>query len=112
MTMTDHRQADRVARQLRKYGITEEQYEAQLQAQGNRCPLCTKVFSSTRLPAIEHRHTDGLWRGITCIPCNFEMGAHHDKADWFRRVADYLDNPPAETWHHYIPGSLGASREP
>jgi hypothetical protein len=111
--MTDHRQADRTARQLRKYGITEEQYHAQLDAQGNRCPICTKVFSSARLPAVEHCHKDGLWRGLTCIPCNFELGAHHDNAAWFGRAQRYLECPPtvANGITHYIPGSMGAARE-
>ena len=112
MTMTNHAQADRLNRVLRKYGITEEQYHQQLDAQVNRCPLCGKTFSSARLPAVEHRHKDGLWRGLTCVPCNFELGAHHDDAGWFARAALYLQHPPTlDTGIEcYVPGSLGEYR--
>ena len=104
--------ADRKARMLRKYGVQEGDYDAVLAACGGRCPLCLKPFSTTRLVCLDHNHETGLWRGLLCTPCNNELGMRHDDAGWFRRAAEYLDNPP--TLHEaivvYVPGSIGAHR--
>jgi hypothetical protein len=83
-----------------------------IEASGGRCVLCRKRFSTTRLAALDHRHLDGLVRGVPCAPCNERLGVNHDDAGWLARAAHYLDNPPAVKviGIHYVPGSLGDSR--
>jgi len=84
-----------------------------LDACGWRCCLCRKRFSRTRLWVLDHRHMDGLVRGVPCSPCNEKLGVHHDDAGWFARAAEYLDSPPALAviGEHYVPGSLGAAKK-
>lgn len=102
---------DRHHRILRKYGLTDTQYQVLLGR--SHCPLCLKPYANNRLPCIDHDHHSGLVRGILCADCNYAIGARHDNAAWFRRAADYLDQSPAPDLigHHFVPGSIGASRD-
>ena len=104
---------DRTERQLRKYGLTPDQWERILTHQHGRCAACGKVFSSTRLACPDHDHRSGFVRGALCTPCNYELGCHHDSTQWFKNVAQYLTHPPAEAAgvHVFVPGSIGASHE-
>lgn len=90
-----------------------EAYAKLVEAAGGRCCLCRKRFKRNRLMALDHRHLDGLVRGVPCAPCNEAMGMRHDDAGWFARVAAYLDAPPALAviGECYVPGSLGAARQ-
>lgn len=100
------------ARAAKVYGLTKVQNKA-LHDAWDHCVLCRKPFSRTRLRAYDHRHEDGLLRGVPCAPCNEKLGFLHDDAGWLSRAAQYLDNPPAVAviGEHYIPGSLGAARK-
>jgi hypothetical protein len=108
VTATD----DRIKRICKKYGLTEEQWHRLLLACRSHCPLCVKPFSSTRLPCVDHDHVSGLVRGLVCTACNYELGTHHDNAEWFSRCADYLNHPPSlhEGIVVYVPGSIGEFR--
>jgi hypothetical protein len=97
-------------RQLKRWNITEEQWQAVMDAQGGRCAGCNKRFASNRLPCVDHDHVDGLWRGILCTPCNYAIGERHDNVEWFTNIADYLTHPPAAFLGHYVPNSIGAHR--
>lgn len=106
---------ERHERQLAKYGLTESEYELMWVFYNGHCPICTKPFSSTRLPCIDHDHRTGAVRGLLCTSCNYFLGEMHDDAPKLRRAADYLDNtlPGLETaapWG-YVPGSIGEHRE-
>lgn len=104
---------DRQERLLRKWNITQEQWDAVWDFQQGRCFTCHKLFASNRLPCVDHDHKTGLWRGIECTQCNYAIGERHDNAEWFRSVANYLDNPPTLRIgiEHYVPGSIGEHRE-
>lgn len=54
---------------LRKYGITEAQYNAMLARQGYVCALCGREPAKRRL-AVDHDHADGRVRGLLCYSCN------------------------------------------
>lgn len=90
-----------------------EKLEALLAACGHRCCLCRKRFTLSRPYALDHRHLDGLVRGVPCVPCNDKLGFLHDDAGWLGRAADYLTTPPslAVIGEHYLPGSLGAAKQ-
>ncbi len=79
----------------------------------NRCCLCRKPFGLSRPYALDHRHLDGLVRGVPCQQCNDKLGFLHDDAGWLSRSAKYLDSPPAVDiiGVHYVPGSLGAAKQ-
>lgn len=88
-------------------------YKRLVEAAQGRCCLCRKRFSRTRLLALDHRHIDGLVRGVPCSQCNEKLGVHHDDAGWFARAAQYLDTPPALAiiGEYYLPGSIGAAKQ-
>lgn len=76
----------------KSFGITPEIYEELLQAQNEDCAICHRHYTtfSKRL-AVDHCHKTGLIRGLLCLYCNRGLAAYHDKADYFRRAADYLE---------------------
>lgn len=90
-------------------GITEDEYQALLKAQGGSCYICRRKPGRIRL-AIDHDHEyakqhcshdpvnkacRNCIRGLLDKTCNRYLGRLHDDADAFKRGADYLINPPA-----------------
>lgn len=65
---------------LRKYGITEEQYNALLKKQDGHCALCPRtVEKSGKKLSVDHNHKTGEIRGLLCYRCNkFLVGRHTD----------------------------------
>lgn len=59
----------------RTYGITQEQYNLMLAAQGGVCAICKRPPPATRLLDVDHCHTTGKVRALLCIPCNHKVGA-------------------------------------
>lgn len=95
-------------RYLRKtYGISEAFYLALLEYQGGVCFICHRKPGRVLL-AVDHNHLTGEVRGLVCgrsardhatgrdyPACNRIIGMAHDSPAFFRRGADYLENPPA-----------------
>lgn len=59
-------------RNLTKYGITKEQYDAKLAEQNNVCQICKMPFIGT--PHIDHCHDTDKFRGILHHECNTAFG--------------------------------------
>ena len=65
---------------LRKYGITLEQYNQMLDAQGGVCAICKKPetakgnHGTARELAVDHCHDTGKVRGLLCSQCNTAIG--------------------------------------
>lgn len=92
-----NREALRVQRLMRTYGVTAEQLEAMREAQGDRCAIClqpeTKIdhrYNTVCLLAVDHDHETGEVRGLLCDKCNRGIGLLQEDADNLRRAADYL----------------------
>lgn len=74
------------------HGITRQQYESRLSAQGNRCAIC-----STDQPGgcgrfhLDHDHTTGRLRGFLCSRCNQGLGRFLDNPDLFEAAAEYVE---------------------
>lgn len=80
---------------LDTYGITGEQYEAILAAQGGVCFICEAPPRSKRL-AVDHNHVTDEVRGLLCRRCNHRLlGSAHDETRILTRAIEYLTNPPA-----------------
>ena len=77
-----------------KYGITAREYDAILEAQGGVCYICQEPPGKMRL-AVEHRHGDGLLRGLVCWQCNKSIAYLRDNIRRAQRVVEYLTEPPA-----------------
>lgn len=100
-----------------KYGITDAENQAILDAQGGRCAVCDQLDADceppkiagrpSRVPTnliIEHDHKlagRAAVRGRTCQPCNWMIGYVEalPRDRWARMAGPallaYLDNPPA-----------------
>lgn len=84
-----------LARRLRPYGLTIEDYEALLEAQDHRCVGCEKKFGPSRVPCVDHDHATGEVRGLLCSPCNELIGFLHDDGGKLQRLANHLLTPIA-----------------
>lgn len=82
----------------KKYGITVEEYQALLEAQGGVCAICgqpeTTVHSNTGTLwslNVDHDHSTGRVRGLPCVPCNRGIGFLRDDPTTIRAALEYLD---------------------
>lgn len=98
-----------LARNLRRYGLTVDDYEALLQAQGGVCAICGDTDTRRRLN-VDHDHATGRVRGLLCNGCNTarlgKLGDsveraearaiyYEERARLLRCAIAYLHEPPA-----------------
>ncbi|WP_371872188.1 endonuclease VII domain-containing protein [Phytohabitans houttuyneae] len=76
----------------RKYGMTEADYDALLEAQGGLCAICGGPPGDSRgfRPHIDHCHKTGRVRGILCNLCNQGLGGLRDDPEILRSAIAYL----------------------
>jgi hypothetical protein len=75
----------------RKYGMTVEDFDAMLAAQGGGCAICGVAENPDALSlAIDHCHDTGRIRGILCGPCNKAIGLLRDDPRLLRKAVTYL----------------------
>ena len=77
---------------LRKYGLTEELFDALLFSQAGSCAICAIDSPPTRWWCVDHCHKTGKVRGILCHNCNSMLGHAKDSIDTLLRGAAYLKN--------------------
>jgi hypothetical protein len=75
-----------------EYGITPEQYDAMLRAQGGRCAICLgrEPGNWHNKLVIDHDHKTGRVRELLCHNCNMFIGHADDDEGILRRAAAYL----------------------
>lgn len=79
----------------RKYGITVEQFTAQLELQDYKCAICGKEHDPDKWSfAVDHCHVTGKVRGLLCLNCNNGIGKLKDSVDLLSKAIEYLINPP------------------
>ena len=71
------------------------QYDQLKEAQGGVCAICQKATGVRKKLAVDHDHKTEHVRGLLCGPCNKLLGFARDNPEFFRRAANYLENPPA-----------------
>lgn len=60
---------------LRKFGLSEEEYQHLLLAQGKRCRICGDHQDNlSNNLSVDHCHKTGEIRGLLCIRCNSAIG--------------------------------------
>lgn len=105
----------------RTYGIDAYDYALMFGYQLGKCAICGKNLSvneafsfigeleDSRRAEVDHKHVPkkvkpqpdkkSLVRGLLCggryAGCNAKLG-HVDNAEWLRKAADYVENPPAQ----------------
>ena len=87
---------ERAAHLRRKYGITLEQYDELLAAQGGVCFLCSRPPTDGISLHVDHHHETGAIRKLLCFRCNNALGDLGDDPDLLRRAARYLDSHDPE----------------
>ena len=75
---------------LRKKGITVEEFDSMLLRQGGRCAICRREPSSSRDRVADHCHETGRFRGVLCQNCNLVLGHARDSVEVLLKAAEYL----------------------
>lgn len=75
-----------------RYGVTLEQFEAILKAQGNICPICEE---SNKVFCLDHNHKTLEVRGVICLNCNLRvLGGARDQDHKIINAAKYVLSYP------------------
>jgi len=85
-----HEATRRRAHLRREYGITVEEYDEMLAAQGGGCAICGGPQVKRQWLAVDHDHATGEVRGLLCDPCNLAVGLFGDDPSTLQRAIDYL----------------------
>ena len=75
----------------RMYGISNEDYQALLDAQGGVCAICHNPCVSGKRLAVDHNHETGVVRGLLCTRCNPGIGYFQDDLALMHRAMAYLE---------------------
>jgi len=81
----------------KEYGITVDQYDAMLEAQGGVCAICGKdepnehgrTGTKFRL-SVDHDHQTGEVRSLLCQKCNRAIGLFGDDPDLVEKASEYI----------------------
>jgi Recombination endonuclease VII len=84
---------------LARHGMTVEDYEAKLTAQGGVCALCGREpgvrpkRDGGAPPALhaDHDHETGKYRDLLCTTCNTGLGCLQDDPALLRAAAEYIE---------------------
>lgn len=76
----------------RTYGLSADEVDAMLDAQGGGCAICGAVPKRLASLHVDHDHDTGVVRGILCLGCNQGLGKfRHDPAIMQRAIAYLVD---------------------
>jgi hypothetical protein len=80
---------------LRNYGVSREQFEVMLAAQGGMCAICHKPPTGdtvkTRHLHLDHCHATERNRGLLCMNCNHMIGKANEDPAILRSAIEYLE---------------------
>lgn len=86
----DRVKAQERRRNLKKFGITPEQYDEMLATQGGVCAICLQPPTGAKLMPVDHCHASLENRGILCTNCNTALGLFKDDPIRLASAIDYL----------------------
>lgn len=70
--------------------MTPEQYDEMLAAQGGGCAICGRPPRPDIALHVDHDHTTGAVRGLTCFRHNNALGDFDDDPTLLEKAAAYL----------------------
>jgi hypothetical protein len=76
---------------LRKYGLTIEQYDEMVELQENMCAICGGQQHYGWGLFVDHDHVTEKVRGLLCSYCNSLLGFAKDNPVVLMAAVDYLD---------------------
>lgn len=76
----------------KKYGVTPDQVDAALAAQGYGCAICETTEPGGRFNEwqVDHDHKTGEFRGVLCYRCNQLLGYARDSTVILDSASSYL----------------------
>lgn len=81
----------RKQRLRQEFGMTVEDYEAELAAQGGTCAICGgPPVGKDPVYHVDHNHETGARRGLLCGNCNLMLGLMRDDPRLLERAIAYL----------------------
>jgi Recombination endonuclease VII len=83
--------ADRKSHLKRKFGLTVDDYEQMLAAQGGGCAICGRPPRGDIALHVDHDHDTGAVRGLLCFRCNNALGDFDSDPALLRAAIDYLE---------------------
>ena len=83
--------ANRKSHLKRKYGLSLEQYDAMLAAQGGVCAICHQPRPEERTLHVDHDHATGRSAGCCASPATTRSVTSATRPSSFHAAADYLD---------------------
>lgn len=86
----DRKRAMRDLYYRRTFGISADEFDAMLEAQGGVCAICRQRPEREASLHVDHCHRTGRIRGILCVNCNQGIGKLGEDPELFRRAAEYL----------------------
>jgi Recombination endonuclease VII len=72
------------------YGLSLDQYQKMLEAQGNKCAICHRSFIVCKKTCVDHCPKAGHVRGLLCSLCNQWLGIIQDSPAAAARALKYL----------------------
>lgn len=81
----------RFLRDLKRFGLTEEEYIKIKLAQNNCCAICGWSFF-VKIECKDHDHKTGKFRGLICKDCNTLLGMVTDSTYTLKNAIKYLEN--------------------
>jgi ssDNA-binding Zn-finger/Zn-ribbon topoisomerase 1 len=86
-----HKERARERRLIKEYGITLEDREKIIEAQGRVCPICLEDIADAKNAHIDHCHSSGSVRGVLCSRCNQAIGLLRENEESLKRAISYLN---------------------
>lgn len=74
----------------KRYGITIDDYESLIAAQGDACAICGGHERNGTLFSVDHDHDTGKVRGLLCRTCNAAIGLFQERIDLIESALSYL----------------------
>lgn len=75
---------------VRKYGLTEADFNKMFEAQGGKCAICRDALRPGRFTHVDHCHRTGRVRAILCRWCNARLGIIEGMPNDIGPFHDYL----------------------
>ncbi|MCA1223563.1 endonuclease VII domain-containing protein [Streptomyces sp. 8L] len=85
---------------LKRYGLTLEEYQDKLATQEGRCAICGDEPPEGKRLHVDHNHETGAVRDLLCRWCNYALGNVKDEPGRLLAMISYLER-------HGIPLTTG-----
>lgn len=73
------------------HGITKEEWDAMLKAQGGVCGICGgPPCGRSKQWHVDHDHSTGIIRGLLCMKCNHALERIDNCPDWVERALEWV----------------------